>query len=433
MGIKDMIHITKKFVTPNNGPSVRKMSKEERRAITDELERMKRETEMRNENERKLASDARLKAIKLQDASHQREIEDRKHREEEDIRNRRLKLDDEKRRIELEKLEDEETALNREKERIEKERSEQQKREELVRREEEARAEREQHRIEAEQRKQFDEQRFKEEERIQLEKSKTEKIIADNNSNLELCKKVIGRLATEISPLQRDYDTLNSSLSALQDELTVKFPPTEENDGDRIQKQAKNRLFKKVEITERKLDTITLKLNTLKSELNATYEMKRKCDDIESQYRTNNTRTVTIPYPFFVSIDDLNRKTLTIYTDSLDNHTESVLETIQNAFHVIDIQPTPLESGTSDDVKTDNISICEFDKKFPTCTISPSCAGDNECEICLSPLCKNTLCVNIGNGGNIKTLGCGHIFHAECVTPWVTQYTSSCPSCRKEV
>ena len=440
MGIKDKIRITNVMSKVTHGRScIRKMTAEERQAIIDEEERRKKREEA---HKIEMVEKAR------------KEEEDRKHREEEEIRKRRLRVEEEKRRIELEKLKDEEAALKREQERVEKERLEQLER---TRKEEEAKiklqkaraeaerlntereqrlAEEERHKVEEEQRQQLEEQRRKEEERIQLEKSKTEQIIKDNNKNLELCKKVILRLSNEISPLQTEFDTLSQNVATMNEAL-VKFDEGEE---DRIQKQAKSRLLKKIEITERKLDTVTLKLNTLKSELSATYETKRKCDEIEYQYRRKSTRTITIPYPFLVNVDDLNRKILTIYTDSLDDHTASILESIQHAFYKIDIQPTPLDSvvtGSShggDESKIKNISAEEFDQKYPTCPTTKSSQGNKECEICLTPLCKNTLSTNTDSlGGNMKTLGCGHMFHAECVTPWVTKYTSSCPSCRKEV
>lgn len=433
MGIKDNIHITRKRVI--HGTScIRKMSAEERQAIKHE------------EESRKMKEEANKRDMMRKKREQE---EERKQKEEDEIRKYRLRIEEEKRHIELEKLKDEEAALKREKERFENERLVQLER---ARKEEEARIisqkaqaeaerlnkEREQRIVEEQQHKQLEEQRQKEEKRIQMEKSKTEQILNDNNNNLELCKKVICRLTNEISPLQNEFDKLSQNVAILNEELIIKFDGGEE---DRIQKQAKNRLLKKIEITERKLDTITLKLNTLKSELSATYETKRKCDEIEHHYRNKNTRTITIPYPFFVNVDDSNRKILTIYTDSLDDHTASILESIQHAFYKIDIQPTPVDavdvSQGGDESKSKHMSEEEFDKNYPTCQWTQSAVSasrrNKECEICLSPLCKNTLSANIGCGGNIKTLGCGHMFHAECITPWVTKYTSSCPTCRKVV
>lgn len=469
MGLKDNIKI-KSISVQQPSTGIRKMTPDESASIRKQIEDERnhrireQETKLRIEEEKRKKHEAEQKA-----------------RNEEELRKRRVELEEKKRQIELDKIRAEEEALQKEKERIEavrilnlkqeeealqleKERIEaarifklKQEEERIVKEEEEqsqrdaaaaaaaARAaaqkalmEAEQKRMENEQRQQAEEQKRKEAERERIQMEKSKKMQEENTKSLELCKSIILKLSEEIKPIQMEYDMLSNNVMTLRDEMIDKFGADEEENLDRAQKQTKNRLTKKIDITQRKLDTITLKLNALKTELSEIYETKRRCDENEQKYREKTTRTVTIPYPFYVSIDDLNRKTLTIYTDSLDDHTASVIETIQSAFYKIDIQPTPTGESAEDGKGTKQkklLSVQEFDEQFPT--VAPQAGvgqGTKECDICLSPLLegshKGTLNHIFKRGSGVKTLNCGHTFHAECITPWITKYTSCCPTCR---
>jgi Ring finger domain len=45
------------------------------------------------------------------------------------------------------------------------------------------------------------------------------------------------------------------------------------------------------------------------------------------------------------------------------------------------------------------------------------------CTICMDPLA----------GARCATLPCGHIFHSECVLPWLQNEDASCPECRLDI
>lgn len=36
-------------------------------------------------------------------------------------------------------------------------------------------------------------------------------------------------------------------------------------------------------------------------------------------------------------------------------------------------------------------------------------------------------------GDEVKELPCGHIFHATCITPWLTKKRAVCPVCRRGI
>ena len=47
-----------------------------------------------------------------------------------------------------------------------------------------------------------------------------------------------------------------------------------------------------------------------------------------------------------------------------------------------------------------------------------------ECSICLD---------TIGKGEEVKRLPCGHVFHAVCIDPWLSEQRAVCPVCRRGI
>jgi hypothetical protein len=37
------------------------------------------------------------------------------------------------------------------------------------------------------------------------------------------------------------------------------------------------------------------------------------------------------------------------------------------------------------------------------------------------------------DGQRVRRLDCGHMYHAGCIDPWLTQSSNSCPICKREV
>ena len=46
------------------------------------------------------------------------------------------------------------------------------------------------------------------------------------------------------------------------------------------------------------------------------------------------------------------------------------------------------------------------------------------CSVCLS---------EFENGELVKTLRCGHMFHTECIDPWLINERALCPVCRQGI
>ena len=80
--------------------------------------------------------------------------------------------------------------------------------------------------------------------------------------------------------------------------------------------------------------------------------------------------------------------------------------------------------------------------------------GPNFCihhhPICIEPSCKNkacckkilkfchvhsrdcSICFETTSKYNIHTFMCGHIFHVNCIIPWISSGATTCPDCRSE-
>jgi len=68
---------------------------------------------------------------------------------------------------------------------------------------------------------------------------------------------------------------------------------------------------------------------------------------------------------------------------------------------------------TVDDTDFENLNTCVL-------------TSDHEldCSICMSKMCKDE---------KITTLKCSHVYHTECITPYLKEYNYKCPICRSEV
>ena len=78
-----------------------------------------------------------------------------------------------------------------------------------------------------------------------------------------------------------------------------------------------------------------------------------------------------------------------------------------------------LGGGTDLENPTVNHPSTQWMPSMPTGTF---CGGEKEtiCTICLDEL---------ANGVVVRELPCGHLFHKECVDPWLMQRKQTCPMC----
>lgn len=60
---------------------------------------------------------------------------------------------------------------------------------------------------------------------------------------------------------------------------------------------------------------------------------------------------------------------------------------------------------------------------LPTITISEAQAGSDRCPVCTE---------DFQAGDTAQQLPCKHMFHPECLKPWISS-DNSCPTCRKEL
>ncbi|CDF33605.1 unnamed protein product [Chondrus crispus] len=78
----------------------------------------------------------------------------------------------------------------------------------------------------------------------------------------------------------------------------------------------------------------------------------------------------------------------------------------------------------------DRLSVKELDRMYPshrfrTAPRAPTdSVAEDDCLICLSRFQENDV---------VRQLECEHIYHSECLDPWVTQNNASCPACRCDV
>jgi len=68
-------------------------------------------------------------------------------------------------------------------------------------------------------------------------------------------------------------------------------------------------------------------------------------------------------------------------------------------------------------VKPKTISASIVDS-FPTRKANSNDISKDPCGVCLVEFCE---------GDDIKSLPCGHIYHAECISKWLTERSTKCP------
>jgi len=104
--------------------------------------------------------------------------------------------------------------------------------------------------------------------------------------------------------------------------------------------------------------------------------------------------------------------------------TSSVPETGLTAQQLLDLQNRELTPEDyelllmlDESVKPKTISASIVDS-FPTRKANSNDISKDPCGVCLVEFCE---------GDDIKSLPCGHIYHAECISKWLTERSTKCP------
>ena len=74
----------------------------------------------------------------------------------------------------------------------------------------------------------------------------------------------------------------------------------------------------------------------------------------------------------------------------------------------------PSDNGGVDENKLANLPVTKFKK------VESKVGEEEKCPICLTEL---------EDGEEIKTLPCKHLFHPDCIDPWLHK-NSTCPICK---
>lgn len=91
---------------------------------------------------------------------------------------------------------------------------------------------------------------------------------------------------------------------------------------------------------------------------------------------------------------------------------EEIRDLVVNVFNIL-----------SEDIKTFKRGIKKKDlEKIPV--VEYDSDETKKCSICLS----NFLC-----GQQVRNLSCEHVFHKDCVDPWLLSSSDTCPMCRKPI
>lgn len=90
-----------------------------------------------------------------------------------------------------------------------------------------------------------------------------------------------------------------------------------------------------------------------------------------------------------------------------------------------DMAATTVEVGQSANAVPNSTTKAEDDKKnevFETTRDMPDMSGDL-CAICID---------NLEPNDEVRALACHHVFHSDCVTPWLTTRRALCPLCKMD-
>ncbi|CBK23308.2 uncharacterized protein [Blastocystis hominis] len=68
------------------------------------------------------------------------------------------------------------------------------------------------------------------------------------------------------------------------------------------------------------------------------------------------------------------------------------------------------------------VSKPQLERMFPSTSFSS--IKQEDCPICLSSFTA---------ADKIRTLQCGHVFHSECIDPWMIEYKAECPLCKNDI
>ena len=76
--------------------------------------------------------------------------------------------------------------------------------------------------------------------------------------------------------------------------------------------------------------------------------------------------------------------------------------------------------------------FCAF--HHPTCN-EPTCNNKSgyRLKYCSVHSRDCSICFETTSRCNIHTFTCGHTFHVNCITPWISTGATTCPECRMEV
>ncbi len=110
--------------------------------------------------------------------------------------------------------------------------------------------------------------------------------------------------------------------------------------------------------------------------------------------------------------DDDDEKQASLKSDDHDDEEEKC-EEVNESYQLVQTSPEEdAESSISSDMDK-----CSF--------ISRAYIGCDSCHICLAEYDKGQSLVLLPR--------CGHLFHYDCILPWLTEYKHHCPSCKLEV
>ncbi len=120
---------------------------------------------------------------------------------------------------------------------------------------------------------------------------------------------------------------------------------------------------------------------------------------LESLARNNFSR--------YVGMDNI----ATILRNIITGNQTNIFQSLFSIYHI------PVEEEIA------VLSEESFDK-IPKVNFSPMDSSTFNCTICFT---------DFEPGEELKQLPCGHMFHEDCIKPWLTNNNKSCPTCREDV
>ncbi|GFH51526.1 hypothetical protein CTEN210_08002 [Chaetoceros tenuissimus] len=132
------------------------------------------------------------------------------------------------------------------------------------------------------------------------------------------------------------------------------------------------------------------------------------------------------------SSNDLNSED---NVQNLDNNLSmQVLENSQDdknsVAETVDIEKVPLDDSITDDIESKSLKSTSKEENDVEMNhkVDFVQAAFNSCESCSICICE------YDHGEELRLLPvCGHIFHTECIVPWLTEKRNTCPLCQQKV